>query len=59
LAPGWNKPAANLNGLVKVVATYCDVEANKPILFEVKGFPPIKVFPPELKEDKKNPGVFA
>lgn len=59
LAPEWNKAADNLRGLVKVAAIDCDAEANKGVCgyYEIKGFPTIKIFPPELKPDKKNPDM--
>ncbi|GAN02072.1 thioredoxin domain containing protein [Mucor ambiguus] len=55
LAPEWKKVAANLKGLVNVGAVDCDVETNKGLcaMYEIKGFPTIKVFSPELKKDKR------
>ncbi|GAA5813602.1 hypothetical protein MFLAVUS_007085 [Mucor flavus] len=55
LAPEWKKAASNLKGLVSVAAVDCDVEMNKPLcaMYEIKGFPTIKVFSPELKPNKK------
>ncbi|OZJ06000.1 hypothetical protein BZG36_01150 [Bifiguratus adelaidae] len=61
LAPAWKKAAQNLKGLVNVVGVDCDDEANKPLCgyHGIQGFPTIKVFPPELKPDKKTPGLSA
>lgn len=44
-----------MKGLVSVAAVDCDVEMNKPLcaMYEIKGFPTIKVFSPELKPNKK------
>jgi protein disulfide-isomerase A6 len=44
-----------LKGLVNVAAVDCDVEANKGLcaMYEIKGFPTIKVFSPELRKNKK------
>ncbi|PHZ07997.1 thioredoxin-domain-containing protein [Rhizopus microsporus ATCC 52813] len=55
LAPEWKKAATNLKGLVSVNAVDCDVEANKPLCatYDIKGFPTIKIFPPELRKHKK------
>lgn len=55
LAPEWKKTAANLKGLVNVAAVDCDVEQNKGLcaMYEIQGFPTIKVFGPELKKHKK------
>ncbi|KAI7906435.1 uncharacterized protein BX663DRAFT_427969 [Cokeromyces recurvatus] len=55
LAPEWKKAATNLKGLVSVGAVNCDVETNKGLCatYEIKGFPTIKVFSPELKRDKR------
>ena len=55
LAPEWKKVATNLKGLVNIGAIDCDVEANKGIcaMYEIKGFPTIKVFSPELRKNKR------
>ncbi|KAI8642221.1 hypothetical protein BD408DRAFT_367073 [Parasitella parasitica] len=55
LAPEWKKVATNLKGLVNIGAIDCDVEANKGLcaMYEIKGFPTIKVFSPELRKDKR------
>lgn len=55
LAPEWKKAANNLKGMVTIAAVDCDVEANKALcgMYEIKGFPTIKVFSPELKPNKK------
>ncbi|CAO3673653.1 unnamed protein product [Rhizopus microsporus] len=55
LAPEWKKVATNLKGLVSVNAVDCDAEANKPLCatYDIKGFPTIKIFPPELRKHKK------
>jgi protein disulfide-isomerase A6 len=44
-----------LKGLVSVGAIDCDVENNKGLcaMYEIKGFPTIKVFSPELKKNKR------
>ncbi|KAL9541070.1 hypothetical protein PS6_010476 [Mucor atramentarius] len=55
LAPEWKKVATNLKGLVNVGAVDCDVETNKGLcaMYEIKGFPTIKLFSPELRKDKR------
>ncbi|CEP12011.1 hypothetical protein [Parasitella parasitica] len=55
LAPEWKKVATNLKGLVNIGAIDCDVETNKGLcaMYEIKGFPTIKVFSPELRKDKR------
>lgn len=55
LAPEWKKVATNLKGLVSVGAIDCDIENNKGLcaMYEIKGFPTIKVFSPELKKNKR------
>ncbi|KAK4512730.1 uncharacterized protein ATC70_003436 [Mucor velutinosus] len=55
LAPEWKKVATNLKGLVNVGAVDCDVETNKGLcaMYEIKGFPTIKVFSPDLRKDKR------
>ncbi|KAI8884984.1 thioredoxin-domain-containing protein [Backusella circina FSU 941] len=55
LAPEWKKVASNLKGLVNVGAIDCDVDENKSIcaMYQIQGFPTIKVFKPELRPDKR------
>ncbi|KAI9491047.1 hypothetical protein BDB00DRAFT_834980 [Zychaea mexicana] len=55
LAPDWKKAAKNLDGLVVLGAINCDEDSNKPLCgqYDIKGFPTIKVFRPELKKDKR------
>jgi protein disulfide-isomerase A6 len=55
LAPEWKKAATNLKGLVNIAAVDCDVEQNKGLcaMYEIQGFPTIKVFSPELNKHKK------
>jgi protein disulfide-isomerase A6 len=64
LAPEYAKAAASLEGLVRVAAIDCDVDANKQLcaLHDVKGFPTIKFFPGGLKtvpEDYNGPRTAA
>jgi protein disulfide-isomerase A6 len=53
--PEWKKVASNLKGLVNIGAIDCDVEENKGIcaMYQIQGFPTIKVFKPELRADKR------
>lgn len=55
LAPDWKKAAKNLEGLITVGAVNCDDDANKPLCgqYGIQGFPTIKVFRPEYRENKK------
>ncbi|KAI8331820.1 hypothetical protein EDC96DRAFT_548709 [Choanephora cucurbitarum] len=55
LAPEWKKAATNLKGLVSVAAINCDEDNNKGLCaqYDIKGFPTIKVFSPELRKNKR------
>jgi len=44
LAPGWEKVATNLKGLVKVVKVDCTIEQSLCGRFSVKGYPTLKLF---------------
>ncbi|KAI9267972.1 hypothetical protein BDA99DRAFT_504531 [Phascolomyces articulosus] len=61
LAPDWKKAAKNLDGLAVLGAIDCDQDSNKPLCgqYEIKGFPTIKVFKPELKKVDKRTGVMT
>ncbi|KAI8142447.1 hypothetical protein BJV82DRAFT_614932 [Fennellomyces sp. T-0311] len=59
LAPDWKKAAKNMDGLAVLGAVNCDEESNRPICgqYDIKGFPTIKIFKPDLKKDKRTGGM--
>jgi protein disulfide-isomerase A6 len=62
LAPEYEIAATNLKGLVKVGGVNCDDESAKELcgVYEIKGFPTIKVFPAErtTKRPAKTPSEY-
>eukprot|EP00276_Gloeochaete_wittrockiana_P024817 CAMPEP_0184368678 /NCGR_PEP_ID=MMETSP1089-20130417/161809_1 /TAXON_ID=38269 ORGANISM="Gloeochaete wittrockiana, Strain SAG46.84" /NCGR_SAMPLE_ID=MMETSP1089 /ASSEMBLY_ACC=CAM_ASM_000445 /LENGTH=404 /DNA_ID=CAMNT_0026711011 /DNA_START=78 /DNA_END=1289 /DNA_ORIENTATION=+ len=52
LAPAWDTAATNLKGIVKVGAVNGDEERELAGLYQIKGFPTIKLFPSEKKIKK-------
>ncbi|KAF8927696.1 hypothetical protein BGZ58_010220 [Dissophora ornata] len=54
LVPQYKAAAKNLHGIVKMGAIDCDDDKNKPICsqYDIKGFPTIKVFPPNRGNKK-------
>jgi len=57
LAPEWEKAATNLKNLVKVGAVDCDVEKELCGLYEIRGFPTIKVFPAKRVDNPHQKGA--
>ncbi|KAG0242697.1 hypothetical protein B0O80DRAFT_462260 [Mortierella sp. GBAus27b] len=59
LTPHYKSAAKNLHGIVKLGAIDCDDDKNRPVCsqYDIKGFPTIKVFPPN-RTGKKGPKSF-
>jgi len=57
LVSAWEAAATNLKGIVKVGAVNCDDEKELAGMFQVKGFPTIKVFPSERSENPHQKGL--
>ncbi|CAG8599382.1 6968_t:CDS:2 [Acaulospora morrowiae] len=60
LTPEYVKAAESLKGLVKFAAVDCDDQSNSNVctVYEIKGFPTIKLFPSKMTEDRKKPGNY-
>jgi len=57
LAPAWEAAATNLKGIVKVAAINCDEEKELAGMFQIQGFPTIKLFPSETSENPYQKGA--